>query len=235
LQRTALSVFAALLAAGIIGTALTVLLWDDDEPLATALSPSPTATASPLLLPSPSPSVSPTGSPAASPSPSPSPTPTTATTAPTSAPSGSAPRAVDVNCEQTPQYCTSTSGQMRINDDKLVSSGTTQHPADYSAVPNTTMTWRIVREGGGDARNGDDVSQVEIAVEIRNDTDRTWVIPRREVVLRVFYNGSELHELVTSGPDFEMRPGGVLTARYTIPIHDTGEYSWRGKTSFYAR
>ncbi len=234
MRRTALSVFAALLAAGIIGTALAVLLWDDDEPLAQRSTPSPTATQSPLTLPSPTPSASasPTGSPVASASASPA---ATATTAPTSAPSGSAPRAVDVNCDQTPQYCTSTSGQMRINDDKLVSSGTTQHPADYSAVPNTSMTWKIVKEGGGDAQNGDDVSQVEIAVEVRNDTNRTWVVPRREVVLRVFFNGSELHELVTSGADFEMRPGGVLTARYTVPIHETGDYSWRGKTSFYAR
>jgi hypothetical protein len=124
---------------------------------------------------------------------------------------------------------------MEIRDDKLVSSGSIQHPTDYSAVPNTTMTWRIVREGGGDARNGDDVERLEVTVEVRNDTSRTWVIPRREVALVVELDGERLHELVTEGPDFEMRPGGALTARYTIPLAFEGRYSWRGKTWFRPR
>lgn len=124
---------------------------------------------------------------------------------------------------------------MEVREDKLVTSGTTQHSIDYSSVPNTTMTWRITREGGGDAQNGNDVDTLEVAVEVRNDTSDTWVVPKREVVLRVLLDGKELHKLVTSGSDFELRPGGVLTARYTIPLAFDGKYSWRGNTSFYKR
>jgi hypothetical protein len=124
---------------------------------------------------------------------------------------------------------------MRVKDDKLQESGTIQHSTDYSAVPNTTMTWQVVREGGGDAHNGDDVSKLLVTVEVRNDTDGTWVVPHREIALIVTLDGKELHKLVTSGDDFEMRPGGVLTARYDIPIAFDGKYEWRAKTSFYRR
>ena len=124
---------------------------------------------------------------------------------------------------------------MEIRDDKLVSSGSQSHSIDYSSVPNTTMTWRITKEGGGDARNGDDVDQLLVTVEIHNDTSSTWVVPRREVVLVVRLDGDELHKLVTNGPDFEMRPGGRLTANYTIPLAFEGKYSWRGNSAFYKK
>jgi hypothetical protein len=124
---------------------------------------------------------------------------------------------------------------MRIRNDRLQDSATIQHSTDYSAVPNTTMTWRIVRQGGADAHNGDDVSKLLVSVEIRNDTNGTWVVPRREIALIVTLDGKELHRLVTSGDDFEMRPGGALTARYDIPIAFDGAYEWRAKTSFYRK
>lgn len=228
MQRKFVQVFAAIVAAGIIGTALTVLLWDGDEPL--AINPSPTATttatAPPLTLP---PSATPTATPAPPPSPTARPTVRPAGTAPAPEP------AANVDCNRKPAFCSSTTGTMRVKDDKLQESGTIQHSTDYSAVPNTTMTWQIVREGGGDARNGDDVSKLLVTVEIRNDTDGTWVIPRREVALIVLLDGKEQHKLVTSGADFEMRPGGALTARYDIPIGFDGKYEWRAKTSFYRR
>ncbi len=232
MRRTALSVFAALVAAGIIGTAITVLLWDDDEPLAvgTPSAVTPTPTQSPLTLPSATPTA--TGA---------SPTPTGATATPTAAPTDapgpvpSSQPARSVNCNSTPTFCTPTGGTAQINDDKLVNSGTTNHPANYGSVPNTTMTWTINREGGGQAGNGDEVSNLQVTVEIHNDTNKTWVVPRREIVLVVLLNGDQLHELVTSGADFEMRPGGRLTARYDVPLAFEGKYSWRGKTSFYSR
>lgn len=231
MRRTILQVFAGLAAAGIIGTALTVLLWDDDEPLAVGGSPSPAATASPTAPPltlAPSPTATPTAAASATPTAAP------ATTAP-SGPRPSARPASSVDCGATPQFCSSTTGTMEVRDDKLVASGTTRHQVDYSAVPDTTMTSTIVREGGGPANNGDDVQRLEVAVEIRNDTDDTFVIPDREVILVVMLDGEVLHELATEGEDFEMRPGGVLTARYDIPLAFDGKYSWRAKTSFYER
>lgn len=227
MPRPVLQIFAGLLAAGILGTALTVLFWpDDDEPLAVAVEPSATPTQRPLTLAP----TSPTPSAGASPTPTPSPS-----SSPTSAP-GPRPSfqpASQVDCDRTPAFCTSTSGTMELKDDKLVTSGTTQHQTDYSAVPNTTMTWRIIREGGGDARNGDDVSKLEIVVEIRNDTDDTFVVPDREIILLVNVDGEKLHELGTQGQDFVMRPGGILTARYDIPLAGSGSYDWRARTSFY--
>lgn len=229
MRRMALQIFAAVLAAGIIGTALTVLLWDtDDEPIAVDVEPSATPTQRPLTLAPTSPTPSATGSPTPSSMPSGSPT-----SAPGPRPSFQP--ASQVDCDRTPAFCTPTSGTMELKDDKLVTSGTTQHQADYSAVPNTTMTSRIIREGGGDARNGDDVSKLEVAVEIRNDTDDTFVIPDREIILLVSLNGEKLHELATQGEDFQMRPGGILTARYDIPLAEDGSYDWRARTSFYER
>ncbi len=233
MRRGVIQVFAAIVAAGIIGTALTVLLWDDDDPIAMS-SPTPSATATgttapPLTLP-------PSATPAASATPSAT---SSATSTPTTGPSGGTPPPVQsassVDCNRTPSFCTSTTGTMEIRDDKLVTSGTTQHSVDYSSVPNTTMTWHITKEGGGDAQNGDDVDRLLVTVEIHNDTNSTWVVPRREVVLIVKLDGEELHKLVTNGPDFEMRPGGRLTARYTIPLAFEGKYSWRGNSAFYRK
>lgn len=233
MRRGIVQVFAAIVAAGIIGTALTVLLWDDDEPIAMqTASPTATAmgtTAPPLTLP-------PSATPKASASPSGT---AAATSMPTTRPSGQTPPPVQpassVDCNRTPSFCTNTTGMMEIQDDKLVSSGTQQHSIDYSSVPNTSMTWHITKEGGGDAQNGDDVDRLLVTVEIFNDTNSTWVIPRREVVLVVMLDGDELHKLVTSGADFEMRPGGRLTANYTIPLAFEGKYTWRGNTSFYKK
>lgn len=231
MRRTAFQIFAAVLAAGIIGTALTVLLWDDDEPLAVDTSPTPTGSVTPPPLTLPTATPTPTGSPAPSATPSESPT---ATPAPQPPPARQ--HARDVDCDRTPTYCSSTTGTMEVSDDKLVRSGTIQHSIDYSSVPDTTMTWHITREGGGgDARNGDDVETLEVAVEIRNDTNSTWVIPNREVALIVTVDEEKVHELVTEGGDFVMRPGGSITARYTIPIAFEGKYEWRAKTWFYQR
>ena len=229
MRRAALQIFAAVLAAGIIGTALTVLFWDsDDEPVAVDVEPSATPTQRPLTLAPTSPT--PSAAPSATPSPSPSESPTSAPgPRPTFQP------ASQVDCDRTPTFCSSTSGTMELKDDKLVKSGTTQHQADYSAVPNTTMTWKIIRDGGGDARNGDDVSKLEVAVEIRNDTDDTFVVPDREIILLVNVDGEKLHELATTGDDYVMRPGGFLTARYDIPLTGSGSYDWRARTSFYER
>lgn len=228
MRRTVLQIFAAVLAAGIIGTALTVLLWDTDDepPVAIDVEPTTTPTQRPLTLPPSSPTPASTVS--ATPSTSPASSPTTAP-----APRPSFQPASQVDCDRTPSFCTPTSGTMELKDDKLVSAGTTHHAADYSAVPNTTMTWKIIREGGGDARNGDEVSKLEVAVEIRNDTDDTFVVPDREIILRVNVDGKKLHELATSGQDFVMRPGGILTARYDIPLTGSGKYDWRARTSFY--
>jgi hypothetical protein len=124
---------------------------------------------------------------------------------------------------------------MEIRDEKLQASGTTDHHVDYSGVPTTTMTWRIVREGGGDAHNGDKVTKLDVTVEVHNGTNGTFVVPKREVALVVLLDGDKLHEVVTTGPDFEMRPGGTLTAHYDVPIAFNGEYSWRAKTSFYRK
>ncbi len=226
MRRTVLQIFAAVMAAGIIGTALTIILWDDDEPLAVEPSSSPTQRPLTLAPTSPTPDASASAIPSASPSAS-----------PTSAP-GPRPTfqpAASVDCDRTPAFCTPTTGTMEIKDDKLVTSGTTQHQADYSSVPNTTMTSRIIKAGGGDARNGDDVSKLEVAVEIRNDTGDTFVVPDREIILLVLVDGEKLHELATKGEDFEMRPGGILTARFDIPLASDGKYSWRARTSFYAR
>lgn len=231
MQRTALSVIAGILAAAIIGVSLTVLFWDDDVPLAidsTRLSPSPTA---PLRTPvgSPTTEPSPTAASAAAAPPTtvaaPSPTPPPA-------PPPSAQPALSVDCNRTPAFCTSTTDRMEVRDDKLVSSGTTQHNTDYSSVPNTTMVSRIIAEGGGDARNGDEVHTLHVEVEIRNDTNKTYVVPDREIALVVLLDGEVLHELVTDGEDFEMRPGGVLTARFDVPLAFDGNYEWRGKTSY---
>jgi hypothetical protein len=229
MRRAALQIFAAVLAAGIIGTALTVLFWDtDDEPLAVDVEPSATPTQRPLTLSptSPTPSITASATPSSSPAGSP-------TSAPGPRPSFQP--ASQVDCDRTPAFCSSTSGTMELKDDKLVTSGTTQHQTDYSAVPNTTMTWKIIRDGGGDARNGDDVSKLEVVVEIRNDTDDTFVVPDREIILLVSVDGEKLHELATTGEDFTMRPGGSLTARYDIPLAGSGSYDWRARTSFYER
>lgn len=231
MKRAALQVGVSILAAVIIGAASYLLLTDDDEPL--AIGDLPTASATATVTPPPL-TLSPSSTPSASASASPSASPTaSATTGPGPRPSSVPASAVD--CQSTPTFCTPTEGTLELKDDKLVTSGTTQHGGDYSAVPNTTMTSRIIKDGGGDARDGDKVSKLEVVVEIRNDTSDTFVVPDREIILRIDLDGKKLHEIATRGPDFEMRPGGVLTARYDIPLASDGKYSWRARTSFYEK
>lgn len=228
--RATLQVGVSILAAAIIAAACYLLLTDDHEPL--AVGDLPTASAAATTTPPPltlTPS-SPTPTPSASPQASAKPTPT-----PTTGPRPSFVPASSVDCGNTPSFCSPTEGTLELKDDKLVTSGTTQHGGDYSAVPNTTMTTRIISDGGGDASNGDKVSKLEIVVEVRNDTNDTFVIPDREIILRVDLNGRTLHEIGTNGADFEMRPGAALTARYDIPIANDGKYSWRARTSFYEK
>src|SRR5919108_433102 len=149
MRRAFVQVFAAIVAAGIIGTALTVLLWDDDSDLALG-TPTPSATSRAPATTGPALTLPPSASPTAS---APSPTGTAGpTSGPTSGPStGSTPPpsqpASSVNCDRTPSFCTNTTGTMEIRNDKLVTSGSQSHSIDYSSVPNTTMTWQITREG----------------------------------------------------------------------------------------
>jgi hypothetical protein len=124
---------------------------------------------------------------------------------------------------------------MVIREQRLRSRTSTRHQIDYSSVPRTTMTWTILHPANREAHRGDKVSKLVVNVEIRNDTDKTFVFPNREVALAVVRNGRTFHELVTEGEDFQMAPGARLNARYDIPIAYDGEYSWRAKTWFYEK
>lgn len=227
MRSKVLAVFWSLIAAGAVGAALTVLMWDDGGEISL---PGPTQ----------APTVPPARTAAPTMSPAPTVSPTTAPTAmPTKAPSsGSPPRTVaakSVDCGRTPSFCSQSAGTMAVRDGELVSKGATNYGTNYANVPKTTMTWRILRADGAEAHRGDAASKMVVQVSIHNATDRTFVFPRREVALVVELNGETFHEVATEGPPFTMTPGGRLNARFDVPIAYDGDYRWRAKTWFYER
>jgi hypothetical protein len=126
---------------------------------------------------------------------------------------------------------------MTVSNGKLATSGQSAYNTDYSGVPKTTQTWKIVRKGTDNtqANNGDEVGSVRVHAEVTNGTDKTFVFPNREVVLIVKRNGSAESPLRATVDSSEVPPGGRISADFFDPIIQDGSYEWRVRTYFYEK
>jgi hypothetical protein len=110
---------------------------------------------------------------------------------------------------------------------------------DYRGVPKTTMTTTVLRnDAKTEAHNGDDVGALKIHVDVVNNTNRTFVFPKRLVAVEFKRNGkNESPNETPNGPTTEIPPGGRLSADFFEPVADpaTSTFEWRAKTWFYAK
>lgn len=219
----ALTLATALVASGIgLGVAL---IGGDGPPAST---PRPTESPEATTSPPPTPTASPAASPTATPTRSPAATPLK--TAPP------AQDAANVDCDQTPTFCTSSTGRMTITDGRLSSNGKTDHSTNYANLPRTTMTWRFLQPGGTEADNGDEVERLRVTVLVENGTsDRTFVFPRREIALQLTRNADNVATAPSRGDPLDLPPGGSFEISFDQPITADGAYEWRGKTWFYEK
>lgn len=249
---------AALLAGLIIGVASTaIVVRNDDGPDVAASSPTPFvfATPSPTPVPtasatpevSPSPSASPAATPAVTPAPTstapattPRPTATTGgggTTPTTRSPSS-------VNCGAEPYFCSGIERMVVVNG--TLQTRSSSPPANPPGQPTWTMTSRVLDQSGGDAATGERAEVLKVDVLIKNNTNRTFVFPKVEILLDVFRDGSRIIRVPSSeNRSFEMRPNTSMTATFTVRLPQSGAppnnrtqdgtYQWQAKTWYYQR
>ena len=219
------AVVAAALAAG-----ATVLLTDDDD---LALS-SP-----PLVTPTPSARAEPdTSSPSATggstrPAPAPGRTGTPAP-ASTSSPSAGVRSATTVDCDTEENKCSQPSG-MTVEDGKLHIVAVDDPAPDYSGVPKITMTSEFRKQDDTKASEGDEVHSLHVEVVVQNNTEKTFVFAKREIAFDIYKDGTLYDTLVTTGPGFNMTPGGKMTGTFDRPITSDGDYLWQAKTWYYEK
>lgn len=221
----ALTAATAVVATG-IGLAVALIGGGGDEEAAE--TPLPTLTLAPTLSPTPAPSPSPTETPEATSTPA-----HTASPAPTVPPTR---EAASVDCAREPTFCTNVTGRMTVQNGRMTSQGRVEHSTDYSDAPTSSMTWLFLDSDGSEAEEGDRVTRLRVFVVVENKTaNRTFVFPRREVLLETKRDGEPLDPIRTTGPSFEMPPGAKLDSSFEVPVTSDGSYEWRSKTWFYEK
>jgi hypothetical protein len=225
-NRTWLIVAAAVVVMGAAATGATIVLTGNTGKVAVS-SARPSATAEQTSVPSslPSPAVPAASAPASPHSVKPSPA---ASPAPSGRGSASA-----IKCDSEPRFCSATDGNT-VGGGKLTRETDDNDPS-YADSPSIEITSESRKDDGTRANIGDEVGSIHVEVVVRNDTSRTFVFKKREIVLDIYRNGKRYDRLVTSGPGFEMTPGGKMTAQFDRPIVEDGNYAWRAKTSYYAK
>lgn len=138
-----------------------------------------------------------------------------------------------MKCEREPRFCSAKDGN-GVADGKLARETNGNDPS-YEGVPSIDITSESRKNDGTKAAIGQQVGSIHVEVVVRNDTDRTYVFDKREVVLDIFRNGERYDRLVTTGPGFEMTPGGRMTAQFDRPIVEDGTYSWQAKVRYHAK
>jgi len=238
MQRNVLiALVAVVVAAGVAATAAIVL--DDGDDTVALGSPSPSltpaatsevVTASPSPGTSPTPTATPAGSATAGPagsSPTPAPTITTK-------PGVTVRSASSVDCEDEPKFCSAGEG-MELDGDRIVTSRSQPQTVAYDDVPNITMSTELRESNNSEAEASDPITSLHVEVLVRNETQRTFVFAKREIVLEIFRNGKRYDSFATKGPGFEMTPGSEMTGTFDRPITEGGEYTWQAKVWYYRK
>ena len=224
----ATAVVAAALAAG-----ATVLLTDDGDDLAVATPPLSTQT--PLATTSAGATESPSATGGSTrPAPAPGSTAAPATNRPTTSPSTQIRSAKSVDCDSEENKCSQPYG-MSVEDGKLQIVPVDDPPPDYSGVPKISMSSEFRKKDESEASNGDDVHSIHVEVVVQNNTEKTFVFAKREIALDIYKDGKLYDSLVTTGPGFDMTPGGKMTATFDRPITSDGHYLWQAKTWYYEK
>jgi hypothetical protein len=218
-----------------IAATSTILLFtlDDDEnavaiptPTPPPVTPAPTPTPTPTPEETPEPTETPEPSPTPNGTPEPTPTP-----APTPPPETL--RAAEVNCEETPSFCSRTDSVIRsAGSFGSIEQGPTP---SYSEVPTIGMT------------SSSEGSTLQISVVVENNTPHTFHFPRAEIALEIRRDGEVISTLVAEAdtspvdlvPPQRQPTGQTETARingsFTQPVTLDGEYTWVAKIWYYRK
>lgn len=93
--------------------------------------------------------------------------------------------------------------------------------------PTYTMTSTVTKKGDG--------LNLHVELLIENKTSKTFVFPKREIVLVIERDGKSFDTLKTTGEGFSMTPGGKMTGKFDRPISKDGTYTWQAKTWFFEK
>jgi hypothetical protein len=91
----------------------------------------------------------------------------------------------------------------------------------YEGVPSISME---------SSRSG---NVLRVVMRITNDTQNTYVVPNRRVVLDVFRNGTRVQQPTAEGSDFVMVPGARVTGTFEVLLDTDATYDWQGKVWYY--
>jgi hypothetical protein len=235
MQRTVWVAVAAAVVAAAVAIGATLAITNDGDELAIS-SPAPTAQETPKVL---AEVVTPEPSPTQTPEPGETAKPAARTAAPTVAPvtTHSVPvrSASSVDCSDEPEFCADSVDGMTRDDSKFDSQQSATTQTTYSGVPRVSQDSGVYRFDGKPANKGDTIGRIKVDVEVSNDTSKTFVFAKREIVLDLYRNGKLYDRLVTTGPGFEMTPKSKMTATFKRDIISDGYYEWQAKTWYYEK
>lgn len=233
MQRTLLIALAAAAVAAGVAAAATIVLTDNDEEIALA-SPSPSATVvatASVETPSPSATAAPTDDGSATNGPA----PPRATARPTPPPGVTVRSAESVDCEKEPRFC-SPMEEATLNDDRTVDSRSSGQPQLSQSQPTISLSSELRESNKSEAEANDAVSSIHVEVLVENNTKRTFVFAKREIVLDLFRDGKLFDSFSTTGDGFEMTPGSRMNGTFDRPITKGGSsYSWQAKIWYYEK
>ena len=140
-----------------------------------------------------------------------------------------------MSCAREPRFCSDKRGSLKVSGGEVDSFKFNDSDTNYSGVPKIDLTSEPRGSDKERAAVGDAVTSIHVEVVVRNDTSRTFVFDKRDIVLEIYRNGNLFDRLATSGDGFEMTPGGQMTGEFDRPIMDDGTYTWVAKTWYHPK